>query len=88
MVERRKDLEGKSFGEVEKVIRREEGVEGVVVAVVGSGQAIGKERVEQMSKPEEDEEQYYGDDAAAIQGCPRTLHLHYCCCLRSREWLR
>ena len=26
VVERRKDLEGKSFGEVEKVIRREEGV--------------------------------------------------------------
>ena len=77
MVERRKELEGKSLAEVEKVIRREEGVDGVVVAVVGSGQryklktrwwerrtAVGKERVERMSKPDADEENY-GDDAAA-----------------------
>ena len=60
-----KELEGKPLAEVEKVIRREEGAEGVVVAVVGSSQryklktrwwegrtAVGKERVERMSKPE------------------------------------
>ena len=37
VVERKKELEGKSLAEVMKVIRREEGVEGVVAAVVGSG---------------------------------------------------
>lgn len=101
VIARRPDLEGKTLMEVKAIVKKEEGYEGVVVSVLGSGQrykmktdwwlkkqALGASRVEGMGKKEEERgsnPELAGVSSWAIERSIRYAHKEKKLTLRSQR---